>query len=95
MIIEQIKLKKGIAIGLNFEMQHSSLIVVKTDLGFVMCGYLDMATAEKLGDVAVRVSGVNTFEDVLAAEVRSVTPKAQELGITVGMKARNALELMF
>lgn len=95
MIIEQIKLKRGIAIGLNIEMQHASLLVVKADLGFVMCGYLDMATAEKLGDVAGRVSGVSTLEDVLAAEVKSVTPKAKELGIAVGMKAVDALELMF
>jgi uncharacterized protein YunC (DUF1805 family) len=95
MIIEQIKLKRGIAIGLNFEMQHASLLVVKADKGFVMCGYLDMATAEKLGDVAVRVSGVNTLEDVLTSEVRSITPKAKELGVTIGMKAKDALELMF
>jgi uncharacterized protein YunC (DUF1805 family) len=95
MIIEQIKLKRGIAIGLNFEMQHASLLLVKADRGFIMCGYLDMATAEKLGDIAARVSGVNNFEDFLAAEVKSITAKAKELGITVGMKARDALELMF
>lgn len=95
MIIEQITLKRGIAIGLNFEMQHASLLVVKADKGFVMCGYLDMATAEKLGDVAVRVSGVNTLEDVLTSEVRSITPKAKELGVKIGMKAKDALELLF
>ena len=95
MVIEQIKLKNGIALGLKFEMHHVPLIVVKAERGFVMCGYLDMSTAEKLGDVAVRVSGVNTFEDVLNAEVRSITPKAKELGITLGMQAKDALELMF
>ncbi len=95
MIIEQIKLKSGIALGLKFEMQHAALIVVKAERGFVMCGYLDMSTAEKLGDVAVRVSGVNTFGDVLNAEVLSISPKAKELGITLGMRAKDALELMF
>ena len=93
--IEQIKLKGGIALGLKFEMQHASLIVVKAERGFVMCGYLDISTAEKLGDVAVRVSGVNTFEDVLTAEVKSITPQAKELGITLGMRAKDALELVF
>jgi len=95
MVIEQIKLKNGIALGLKFEMQYAPLIIVKADRGFIMCGYLDVSTAEKLGDVAVRVSGVNTFEDVLNAEVRSITPKAKELGITLGMQAKDALELMF
>ncbi|MGB3908359.1 MAG: DUF1805 domain-containing protein [Methanomethylovorans sp.] len=94
-MIEQIKLKRGIAIGLHIEMQHASLIVVKADLGFVMCGYLDMATAEMLGDVAARTSGVSTLDDVLTAEVKSVTPKAKELGIVAGMKVADALELMF
>jgi len=93
--IEQIKLKGGIALGLKFEMQHASLVLIKAERGFVMCGYLDISTAEKLGDVAVRVSGVNTFEDVLTAEVKSITPQAKELGITLGMRAEDALELMF
>ena len=95
MIVEQIELKRGTAIGLDLEMHHASLLVVKASRGFVMCGYLDMLTAEKLGDVAVRVSGVSTINEMLVAEVKAVTPKAQELGITVGMKAKDALELMF
>ncbi|MBC7085366.1 MAG: DUF1805 domain-containing protein [Methanomethylovorans sp.] len=95
MIIEQIKLKKGTAIGLHFELQNAPLLIIKADKGFVMCGYLDMNTAEKLGDVAVRVSGVSTFEDVLCAEVKSISSRAQDLGIIVGMKAMDALELMF
>lgn len=95
MIIESIELKNGTAIGLDFEMQMASLLVIKAPKGFVMCGYLDMTTASKLGDCAVKVTGVSNFEEVLAAEIKATTFAAEKLGISKGMEARNALELMF
>ncbi|HJH28412.1 MAG TPA: DUF1805 domain-containing protein [Methanosarcinaceae archaeon] len=95
MIIEQIALENGIALGLKFEMQNAPLLVLKADKGFVMCGYLDIDMAETLGDVAVRVRGVNTFEDVLDAQIVGITQAAADLGIDTKMNARNALELMF
>lgn len=95
MIIEQIALKNGTALGLKFEMQNASLLVIKADKGFVMCGYLDIGTAEVLGDVAVRVRGVSSFEDVLNAQVVDATQPAKELGIVIGMSGKDALERMF
>ncbi len=95
MIIEQITLENGTALGLKFEMQNAPLLVIKADKGFVMCGYLDIDMANTLGDVAVRVRGVNTFEDVLDAQVVGITQAAAELGIDIKMNARDALERMF
>ena len=95
MIIEQIALKNGTALGLKFGMQNALLLVIKADKGFVMCGYLDIGTAEVLGDVAVRVRGVSSFEDVLNAEIVDATRSAKELGIIIGMSGRDALECMF
>ncbi len=95
MIIEQIALETGTALGLKFEMQNAPLLVIKADKGFVMCGYLDIDMAETLGDVAVRVRGVNTFEDVLDAQVVGITQAAADLGINIKMNARDALERMF
>jgi uncharacterized protein YunC (DUF1805 family) len=73
MIIEQIALENGTALGLKFEMQNALLLAIKAEKGFVMCGYLDIDMANTLGDVAVRVRGVNTFEDVLDAQVVGIT----------------------
>ncbi len=95
MIIEKINLQNGTALGMIFEMENAPLIVIKADRGFVMCGYLDISTANKLGDIAVRVSGVRNFEDVLKADVADLTDNAKELGIKNGMNAREALERMF
>ncbi|MBU4491344.1 MAG: DUF1805 domain-containing protein [Euryarchaeota archaeon] len=94
MLIEEIKLEKGSALGLKLDMEHAPLLVIRANKGFVMCGYLNMDVANKLGDVAVRVTGVKSFEDVLNAKAMDVSEAAKKLGITVGMPAREALTKM-
>ncbi len=95
MLVEKIELDNGSAIGLSMQMQSAPLLLIKADKGFVMCGYLDMEAAASLGDVAVKVKGVNSFDDVLEALVVGATQEAINLGIKVGMTGREALELMF
>ncbi len=95
MLVEQIKLENGSALGLKMDMENAPLLVIRAGCGFVMCGYLNMDIANKLGDVAVRVTGVRTFEDVLNAKAVDVSEAAKKLGITVGMPAREALNMMF
>ncbi len=68
-------------LGIRVEMPNAPLLLIKGSKGFAMCGYLNPSTAEKLGDIAVMVSGVNTFEDMLNAKIKWASPKAKELGI--------------
>jgi uncharacterized protein YunC (DUF1805 family) len=95
MQVESIELENGTALGLKMDMEHAPLLVIRAPRGFVMCGYLDISMAEQLDDVAVKVRGVRNFEDVLAAGVVEATKAAIDLGIEVGMPARQALERMF
>ncbi len=95
MLIEQINLEKGSALGLKMDMEHAPLLVIRAGCGFVMCGYLNMDIANKLGDVAVRVTGVRSFEDVLNAKAVDVSEAAKKLGISVGMVAKDTLNRMF
>ncbi len=95
MLIEPIKVNNGVALGIKIDMEHAPLLLIKADLGFVMCGYLDVSTANKLGDAAVKVKGVRTFDDVLNAKVSEISENAKELGITDRMTGQEALELMF
>jgi len=95
MQIESIELVNGTALGLKMDMEHAPLLVIRAPRGFVMCGYLDISMAERLDDVAVKVTGVSNFEDVLASGVVEATQAAIDLGIEVGMPARRALERMF
>lgn len=94
MLIEQIKLEKGFALGLKMDMEHAPLLVIRAGKGFVMCGYLNIDVANKLGDVAVRVTGVKSFEDVLNAKAVDVSEAAKKLGIAIGMSAKEALNRM-
>lgn len=94
MLVEQIELGNGSAIGLKFDMEHAPLLVIKANKGFVMCGYLNMDVANKMSDVAVRVTGVNTFDDVLNAKAVDVSKAAQDIGISIGMQAKEALKMM-
>ena len=95
MLIEQIQLENGCALGLSFEMQKYNLLVIRTNKGFLMCGYLNINAAEELGDTAAKVKGVKSFEDMLKAQVVEITEMARRLGIKPWMTGREALEKMF
>jgi len=95
MLVEQIQLENGCALGLHFEMQKYPLLVIRAEKGFLMCGYLNTDAAETLGDTAARVKGVRNFEDMLKAQVVEATQLARNLGIEPGMTGKEALERMF
>ena len=78
------------ALGLWVELPESPapLVMIIGRLGFVCCGFLNIEAAEKLNVAAAMVSGVKNFDDVLNAEVKAVTSKAQALGAKTGMRAR-------
>ena len=59
-----------------------------------MCGFLNIDVAEKVNVTAAMVSGVKTFDDILAAEIKAVTSKAQTKGIKIGMKSEEAVKLL-
>ncbi len=82
-------------LGVKVELPDSPpLLVVVAEKGFVMCGFLNVDFAERLGVAAAVVSGVKSFEDVLNAQVKAATSKAKTLGVSVGMKGADALKCM-
>ncbi len=82
-------------LGLRTDLPDSPpLLLIIAEKGFVMCGYLNVDAAEKIGVAAAMVSGVKSFEDVLNAQVKAVTTKAKNLGAEVGISATEALRLM-
>ena len=94
-LVEQVDVGEGKALGIRVELPGSPpLLLIVAERGFVMCGFLNVDAAERLGVAAGMVSGVRTFEDVLEAEVRAATSKAKALGVREGMKGREALALM-
>jgi len=93
--VSPVKIGERSATGLRVELPESPpLLLIVAEKGFIMCGYLNLEAAERVGVCAATVSGVKSFEDVLEAEVKAVTTKAQKLGIKAGMLGKQALKLM-
>jgi uncharacterized protein YunC (DUF1805 family) len=82
-------------ISISVQLPKTNLLAVASDKGYIMCGALDVGLLnEKLksrGIIAGRAVGVRTIEQLLDAPLESVTIAAEELGITVGTKGKDAL----
>jgi len=93
--VAQVKVGEKACLGVRVELPESPpLVLVVADRGFVMCGFLNIEAAERLGVAAAMVTGVKTFEDVLNAEVKAATTKARGMGVQLGMRGTEALMRM-
>ena len=95
--VTNLKVDGKTCMGLRVDLPECSapLLLIMAEKGFVMCGFLNAEAAEKLNVAAAIVSGVKTFEDVLQAQVKTVTSKAKTLGVETGTKGVEALKHMF
>ena len=73
----------------------SSLVFIKGSKGFIMCGYLNMETAEKMKNIAAVATGVQTVDDMLKTSIVKATSYAQSAGIKIGMPVLQALEYIW
>ena len=89
--IEQIQLSKGTALGVRVDLPKAPLVMIRASKGFAMCGYLNMESVNKTGEVAVRVTGVKTFDDVLNAPIKAATTKAKQLGLEPGKVVKDVI----
>lgn len=77
--------------GVAIPTGNTFILVIKAKNGLLGCGYISVETAERVGDAVAVVSGVKTLDDMLAAQVKSVSSAAAELGVAPGMTGRDAL----
>jgi uncharacterized protein YunC (DUF1805 family) len=93
--IEPVMIDGHMFIASTVRLPKTTLLAVSNDRGYIMCGALDVGLLnEKLKDrgiVAGRAVGVRTIEQLLKAPLESVTAEAERLGISAGMKGRDAL----
>ncbi|MGA9175035.1 MAG: DUF1805 domain-containing protein [Thermoactinomyces sp.] len=82
-------------LGIEVTLPKTTLLVITTDKGYIMCGALDIALLnERLSDrniIAARAVGVRTLEQLLDAPLESVTHTAESMGIASGMTGKEAL----
>lgn len=93
--VEPLQIEGMTVVGIEVKLPKTTLLAVTTDKGYIMCGALDVKLLnDKLGDrriVAGRAVGVRTIDDLLEAPLESVTYAAEELGISAGMKGKEAV----
>lgn len=81
--------------AITVKLPKTNFMAVTNENGYIMCGALDVALLnEKLKDrgiIAGRAVGVRTIEQLLEAPLESVTIEAENKGINVGMKGKDAL----
>lgn len=93
--IDQIKVGDRSLLALKVEMPEAPpLLLLRGEKGFVMCGYLNLEVAERLGLAAAVVTGVKSFEDVLNAQIKGATTKASALGLERGKTVRDIIGLI-
>jgi len=80
--------------GVVVDLGKAPLVILKAPKGFVMCGYLNIAAVDKMGEVGCKVSGVKNFDDVLNAKLAEVSKAAAAMGCAVGMTGREAIKKM-
>ena len=92
---QTILLEKGKVTGYLIDLGKAPLILLQAERGYVMCGYLNMAVANKLGDIAGKITGVKTFDDALKASVIEASENAKKAGLHEGMNTREFLNHLF
>jgi uncharacterized protein YunC (DUF1805 family) len=98
-ISRPIQFKNGCATGISNRWRQGQYCVILTEVGLVGCGIYDVKTAAEFDQAVAIARGtpakplVNP-EDLFDAPIVDATPQAKALGIQIGMKGREAVELM-
>lgn len=93
--VQPMKVESHTVLGIEVKLPKTNLLVITTDKGYIMCGALDVDLLnEKLPHrriAAGRAVGVRTLTDLLEAPLEKVTLEGEAMGITSGMRGRDAL----
>lgn len=97
MITEKIKLSKKTAIGYSIPLGPVNLVFIHTDIGLIGCGAIDAAALDKFNYPAAKAkskdgSPIAKIDDLINGEIKEVNISGKNLGINVGMSAKEALE---
>ncbi|HLS09010.1 YunC family protein [Lentibacillus sp.] len=81
--------------AVTVELPKTNLLVISNDVGYIMCGALDVDLLnEALADrkvIAGRARGVRTIDQLLHAPLEKVTDASKAYGWKPGMTGKDAL----
>jgi uncharacterized protein YunC (DUF1805 family) len=70
------------------------LLILRGSRGVLACGYLNLDTFNKTGDVAAVVTGVKTFDDMQESRVVGISKASEAAGLRAGMTGAEVLEII-
>ncbi|MFC4404852.1 YunC family protein [Gracilibacillus xinjiangensis] len=98
MEVNPLKIEDHTFVAITVKLPYTTLLVITNDVGYVMCGALDVDLLnEKLSDrpvVAGRAIGVRTIDDLLGAKLEKITDTARDYGWKEDMEVKKALLLI-
>lgn len=86
-----VMIENGKFTGFEVPLPKAPLVGVYNENGFVMCGFLNIEAADKMGIAAGMVRGVRTVDDLLKAPLQGVSEAGLAKGLKLGMTGREAL----
>lgn len=89
--IEELTIEEKKICGLVADLPKAPLVLLIAPKGYIMCGYLNLDTAERLGQVAAIVRGVNSIDEMLNKKISAATTQAKILGINEGTPVKEAI----
>lgn len=94
-----IQFAHGYALGTTTRWHQGQYCSIITPAGIVGCGIYDLKTPAEFNQAIAIAKGTPACplaepEDLLDATIVGVTPRAEQIGITVGMTGRQAVEKM-
>jgi uncharacterized protein YunC (DUF1805 family) len=90
--LKKIKIGKKYVQALSMNLSSKSLVVLRGEKGYVMCGYLNLAVANRFKDVAIKITGPAAIEEALKAKVHSLSFAALRMGIYKGQPIKEVLK---
>lgn len=98
-IMEELAYGGGAAKGYVIPVGPAKIVFAVGTKGMVGCGAFDVLALERFGYPAARVKpkrsgSIESLEDLLAGEVKDANAPAAALGVEVGMRGREALDLL-
>jgi uncharacterized protein YunC (DUF1805 family) len=94
LISENIDIGGKSLLGVRVDLPGAPVLMLVGTKGFIGCGYFRTEVADKVGHALAVVSGVSSFQDILAGKVAAVSAPAAELGVEPGMDGRSAASLL-
>ncbi|MBM4270696.1 MAG: DUF1805 domain-containing protein [Deltaproteobacteria bacterium] len=99
MVHEKVQLTHKKADGYIIPLGVLNLVAVITETGMVGCGAFDVAALDNFSYPAARVksatgSAIATIEDLLSGVVKDANKAAVERGVKIGMRGKEALDLI-